>query len=202
MKTEADLPANFLFFMNKKLPNSIVFLELIPVGQQTHVCIDANSRTYDYLLHDYPDAWLARMSSHIDLENFEPTRCSKVMSDLIQQSDYRQFCLTPDRHNSTIVDVREVTLYRDDSCRRYRFRFVADRFLRGMIRVLVHDLLMVGKGELGCEEFLQLLHGRERGRQVDLAPPQGLYLTGVKYPYIQREPDLPLCGQGNWKAIQ
>lgn len=192
LKTAEELPANFRFFMNKKLPNGIVFLEHQLVGEQAHVCLDATSRTYDYFLHDCCDPWLARMSSQVDLSCFKPDLCAHVFPWLQEQADFRQFCLTPDRHNSTIVDISKVTLFGNRERNRFRIRFVANRFLRGMIRVLVYDLLKIGNGELKAEQFLELLQGRDRGHKVHLAPPQGLHLTGVSYPYIERDPDLPL----------
>lgn len=201
MKTAEELSANFRFFMNKKLPSGIVFLEHQLVSEQAHVCQDASSRTYDYFLHDYSDPWLARMSSQIDLSSFNPELCNQVLHWLREYSDYRQFCLTPDRHNSTIVDISKVTMFGNRERNRLRIQFVANRFLRGMIRILVYDLLKIGNGELAPAQFLELLQGRDRAHKVHLAPPQGLYLTGVSYPYIERDSDLPPCGQGDWEIL-
>ena len=121
---------------------------------------------------------------------------------LIGQHDFRQFCLTPDRQNSTVVNVSNVALFTNAERNRFRIRFEADRFIRGMIRILVHDLLLVGKFEMLASDFSAMLVGKQRASQVRLAPPEGLFLTGVKYPYIDREPDLPLSGQCDWIRVE
>ena len=78
---------------------------------------------------------------------------------------------------------------------RYRIRFVANRFLRGMIRLLVNDLLLIGTGQLSTEDFETMLKTGERKPHFRLAPPEGLFLTGVRYPYFDREADLPVSGE-------
>lgn len=195
------LPKNFLYFMNKKLPNDIAFLEAIPVDEKAHVCLDATNRCYDYFFHDFADPWLERSSTHVDLMKFNPRSVAELLPELSRYNDYRQFCLTPDRHNSTIVEFSNATLFENKDANRFRIQFVANRFLRGMIRILMYDLILVGTGEMTTEKFVSMLGGTERGKPVQLAGPRGLYLTGVSYPYIVREPELPIIGQDDWELV-
>ena len=195
------MPTNFLFFLNKQSPSDIAFLEIVPVDNKAHVCMDAESRTYDYFFHDFADAWLSRTSSNFDLADFQPESTAKAIPELLKQTNFREFCLTPDRLNSTIVNFSRVTFYQDLQKNRYRIRFVANRFLRGMIRILISDFLKIGKGEMTIAKFQSMLQGNPRGKPVRLAPPEGLFLTGVSYPYIARESELPDCGQCDWSEI-
>ena len=201
LNNPTELPTDFLFFMNKSSPADIAFLDAIPVTDKAHVCIDATLRTYDYFFHDFADAWLSRTSSQIDLSNFRPELTAQAIPQILTRTNFREFCLTPDRLNSTIVNFSSVTLFRDRKKLRYRIRFVADRFLRGMIRILVSDLVKIGTEEMSIENFIAMLDVNARGKSVRLAPPNGLFLTGVSYPYITREPDLPDCGQREWESI-
>ena len=70
-----------------------------------------------------------------------------------------------------------------------------------MIRLLVHDLLAIGTGRLRLAELDRLFASGERAGAVKLAPPEGLYLTGVAYPYIDRSIDVPLVGFGDWRLV-
>lgn len=194
LRVEEELPDDYLFFVNKQLPAGIALLEVIPVSDRAQARFDATERTYDYFLHDFPDAYLERFSSRVSLTNFAPAAAAKVLPLLLQYTDFRAFCKTPDRHNTTIVHFREATLYRDATGNRYRIRFVANRFLRGMIRLLVNDLLLIGTGQLSVADFETMLQTGERKPHFRLAPPEGLFLTGVSYPYIEREADLPVGG--------
>lgn len=200
-KMSRSLPKNFLFFMNKKLPNDIAFLEAIPVDDNAHVCIDANRRTYDYFFHDFADPWLDRSSTQFYLADFDVQAVADLLPAMTRCNDFRHFCLTPDRHNSTSVEFFDATLFQNKAGNRLRIRFVANRFLRGMIRILMHDLVAVGTGEMAAERFLSMLAGADRGKPVQIAGPQGLYLTGVSYPYIEREAELPLCGRDDWGIV-
>lgn len=194
LRVEAALPKEYQFFVNKQLPAGIALLEVIPVSDRAQARYDATERTYDYFLHDYPDAYLERFSSRVDLTNFAPATAAKALPLLQQYTDFRACCKTPDRHNTTIVHFRQATIYRNTSDNRYRIRFVANRFLRGMIRLLVNDLLLIGTGQLSLTDFETMLASGERKPHFRLAPPEGLFLTGVTYPYIDRAADLPVGG--------
>ncbi|MEM9931515.1 MAG: tRNA pseudouridine synthase A [Bacteroidota bacterium] len=201
LRVRKALPPNYLFFVNKQLPVGIALLEVIPVSSRAQARYDATERTYDYFLHDAPDAFLDRFSGCYDLSQFVPERVTTALPLLLEYTDFRAFCKTPDRHKTTIVHFREVALFRDESGGRYRLRFVANRFLRGMIRLLVNDLLALGNGDLSLANFEDMLRSGKRLPHFRLAHPEGLFLTGVRYPYLDREPDLPVSGQVVWHRL-
>jgi len=176
-------------------------LEIIPVSDKAQARYDATSRTYDYFFHVYPDAFLDRFSSQLDLTNFAPAVSAQLLPKLLGTHDFRAFCKTPDRHNTTLVTIQEATLYRTVAGDRFRFRFVANRFLRGMIRLLVNDLIRLGNDEVAPATLLAMLKSGERPPHFQLAPPEGLFLSGVGYPYVERPPDLPVMGQLDWQQV-
>jgi tRNA pseudouridine38-40 synthase len=201
LRVEQPLPEKYFFFINKQLPTGLSLLEIIPVADRAQTRFDATQRTYDYFLHTKPDAFLDRFSSRVDLTDFAPAAAANTLPLFLKYTDFRAFCKTPDRHNTTFVHFKEVTLYRNEAGDRFRIRFVANRFLRGMIRLLVNDLLLVGRGQLSAAAFEQMLVTKEREPHFRLAPPQGLFLTGVKYPDIDREAELPVSGEIQWTSI-
>lgn len=66
-----------------------------------------------------------------------------------------------------------------------RFTITSNRFLRGMVRKIVGTVLMVGKGKIGLEEFKEVVTEKKDFRIHHLAPPTGLFLSKIKYPYIK-----------------
>ena len=72
-----------------------------------------------------------------------------------------------------------------------RFTITSNRFLRGMVRKTVGTLLMVGSGKISLEQFQETVANQKEFYKTALAPPNGLYLTVVKYPY-------PLDGNVDW----
>ena len=196
---EAPRP-NLLFILNKRLPAGIAVHEIFPVGNKAQARYDATSRTYDYYLHRSPDVFLDRLSTLSPaLASLNLDAVTRALQVFLRQTDYRAFCKTPDRHNTTICQLTHASLATDGD--RLRLRFTANRFLRGMIRLLVHDLLAIGTGRLRLAELDRLFASGERAGAVKLAPPEGLYLTGVAYPYIDRFIDVPLVGFGDWRLV-
>jgi tRNA pseudouridine38-40 synthase len=201
LRTEKAIPPNYTFIVNKRLPAGIALHEAIPVPANAQARYDATGRTYDYFFHAAPDALLDRYSGLYDLSGFDPARVVAALDILLTHEDFRAFCKAPDRHNTTIVNFREATLYRNAAGDRYRLRFAANRFLRGMIRLLVDTLVRVGRGEISPEAFAAALHSGERLPHFYLAPAEGLYLTGVRYPYVDRDPVLPVTGREAWITV-
>jgi len=65
-----------------------------------------------------------------------------------------------------------------------RFTVTSNRFLRGMIRKIVGTVLMVGKDRITLDEFNDNVANQKPFRIHYLAPPNGLFLSNVRYPYI------------------
>jgi tRNA pseudouridine38-40 synthase len=57
----------------------------------------------------------------------------------------------------------------------------APSFMRNQVRVLVGTILEVGGGRRSLEDFTALLDGAPRDAAGETAPPQGLYLSEVRY---------------------
>ena len=176
---DEPLREDWLFIVNKVLPEDIVFYAVWPVDDGAHARYDATERTYDYFLHTRPDPFRAPFSTRLDGAEPDTWAIEMALRSIVGHHDFRAFCLTPDRHNTTTCDLREASLHGEGEGR-YRFRFVADRFLRGMIRILVYQLLRVGRGEIPPDELEVAL---ETGARISVgqAPPEGLFLSGVKY---------------------
>ncbi|WP_225029711.1 tRNA pseudouridine(38-40) synthase TruA [Xinfangfangia pollutisoli] len=64
----------------------------------------------------------------------------------------------------------------------YRLRFRARSFLHNQVRSMVGTLERVGAGAWSAEDVTAALNARDRAACGPVAPPQGLYLTGVGYP--------------------
>lgn len=58
----------------------------------------------------------------------------------------------------------------------------ANGFLYHMVRNIVGALVRVGSGEAGRSWMAELLASRDRRLGAPTAPPEGLYLAGVRYP--------------------
>ena len=68
-----------------------------------------------------------------------------------------------------------------DNCE-LTFYITADRFLRNMVRAIVGTLLDIGSGKKTKDEFINVIKSEDRRKAGLSVPPQGLFLSEVKYP--------------------
>ena len=64
----------------------------------------------------------------------------------------------------------------------YRLHFAARSFLHNQVRSFVGTLMQVGRDAWTPDRVARALAARDRSACGPVAPPQGLYLTGVEYP--------------------
>jgi len=63
------------------------------------------------------------------------------------------------------------------------FVISADRFLRNMVRAVVGTLFEVGRKKMTVDAFQSVIDSHNRCAAGQSAPPQGLYLTRILYPF-------------------
>ncbi len=173
------------FRLNKHLPNDIVIYDIIEVEEKQHARYDATSRTYNYFVHLYKDPVLGRYSSYYEFENLDFKLMKKAVLLIPKYDNFEAICKQPHLHNHTICNIKHTELLVDDLEQRFCFTITANRFLRGMIRLLVHFLLRVGSGKMTLGSFEKVLSEQLNIPDKKPAFPNGLYLSNVTYPYIK-----------------
>ncbi|MEJ6492314.1 MAG: hypothetical protein QNL60_07650, partial [Flavobacteriales bacterium] len=84
-------------------------------------------------------------------------------------------------------EIKKVDFSQNKNGTQFCFEITANRFLRGMIRNLMARIILVGSSEITLTEFEEVLSNRQKDQLPILAPPQGLYLSKVVYPYLDLE---------------
>jgi tRNA pseudouridine38-40 synthase len=178
------LDYDLVFRLNKMLPDDIVIHRLIPVHWEAHAQKDALSRTYTFRIHTKKDAFRHELSAYYPGENLNIALMEKALALLTKYQDFHSFCRQPLSYKNTICKLSIARLVVENNSVDFRFEFTADRFLRGMVRLLVAALLEVGYGRETLAQFEASLKFRNKRLSQKAAYPQGLYLTGVAYSYI------------------
>jgi tRNA pseudouridine38-40 synthase len=185
---EKEFDFDFVFRINKMLPDDIAVFEIIPVIANANAQLDAIRRTYDYFIHFNKDPFLSEFSSLYLLENLDFDKMKEAASLFTNQKDYHSLCLAPNTYNSTICEIFSSQLFINEKEGRLRFQITSNRFLRGLIRSIIGRLLEIGEGKLSVEELETGLKGGQINYSNKLAYPQGLYLSKVEYLYLKKEP--------------
>ncbi|HRX32504.1 MAG TPA: tRNA pseudouridine synthase A [Tenuifilaceae bacterium] len=181
-----DKPLNpkFIFRINKSLPDDIAVFNIIPMEGRPNAQTSAISRTYNYFIHTSKNPFLLGLSSLYEEKNLNLELMKQAMLCIPNYTDFSLFCKTPLKNDYNICKVSSVELFASPNAERIRFQITANRFVKGMIRIIVKRLLEVGLGELSVGDFEGILSGKIKPSEVTIAYPQGLYLTKVTYPFL------------------
>jgi tRNA pseudouridine38-40 synthase len=177
---------DIVYKLNRMLPDDIAVYNCTPVSEKANAQLDAVSRTYEYFIHLEKDPFLHNKSACYDLLDLNFELMQKAVALFPKYQDFRFFCLQPDAHNHTRCDLRsvEMDIFEDGDSNRHRrikLTFTSDRFLRGMIRIIVARLLEVGQGKVSLEELESSLRLEQANRWMNSAYAEGLYLAEVVY---------------------
>lgn len=179
---EGSLPKEFLRRLNKLLPADVAIRSIYEVAPDAHARFDAVRRSYEYhiVLDKNPfgedTTWHFPFFDKLDLENVQ-----SAAALLLQYKEFQPFC-----KSNTDVHTMECTLFRsewvfDEKARRLVFHISANRFLRGMVRLIVGMCLNVGLGKVSIDEVRQALEQQSLLKKSWSVPPNGLFLTEVLY---------------------
>lgn len=178
LPVEPDLET--IYQLNKMLPYDIAIFEAIPVESSANAQLDAVERTYAYYIHFKKDPYLEEWSAYCD-KTLDIDLMQQAVALLIDSENFEAFCLTPSAYKHTRCSVTQasLTLLKDGT--QLCFRISSNRFLRGMIRLLVGRLLEVGRGVLSLEEWQGHLQEGVGLKHRVPAEACGLHLEAVRY---------------------
>lgn len=176
--------------MNQLLPNQIVVHDIIKVEGEPHARFDVSERTYDYFIHTEKNPFLNSFSYYFPFQNLNFEKMCVAMKLLLIYQDFQAFCKTPEHNQTTICKIIATNLFVSKDGRQIQFKITANRFLRGMIRVIVQKILEIGTDEISVEEFENILIKNEPPNIKGIAAPYGLYLSKVTYPFLNIEPHI------------
>ncbi|MDZ4707339.1 MAG: tRNA pseudouridine(38-40) synthase TruA [Saprospiraceae bacterium] len=173
---------DLVYHWNAILPAEIAVKRIVPVADAAHARFDAQSRTYHYFMHGLKSPFLINKSffckrfSHLKLEDLQ-----QAAQGLKAYTSFYPFCLSRSGVNNYTVDLKLLEWkYHNEN--ELIFSITANRFLRGMVRLIVGMCIHVALGQLKESEVIQSLDRQELLIKSWSVPPCGLYLAGVNYP--------------------
>lgn len=181
-KGNLDPDKNSCFVLNKNLPHDIAAHAVFEVPMEADAQKSATNRSYQYQFHSRENA-LISLRSTLFQEKVSMAKMEEAAALLLQYEDFHSFCKTPDKHFSTHCKLEEVDLRLSDDGSQAFFTFKGNHFLKSMIRIMVYELWQVGRGKLSLETFESWLKTPTTRKNVIAAPPQGLHLKHIEYPF-------------------
>jgi tRNA pseudouridine38-40 synthase len=175
------LPDNdgLCYRLNRLLPPDISAIKLYPVGQAAHARFDAVARTYEYRITQVKNPFLQRYAHYLN-RPVDINLLNEAAALLLTVEDFTTFSKV--KGDTLHYRCQMQAAYWEQTEHGLCFIIRANRFLRGMVRLVVGTLLDVGAGKISPAAFKNLLVAQDRRQASGAAPAAGLFLTQVTYP--------------------
>jgi tRNA pseudouridine38-40 synthase len=179
---EGEFPTEFVRRLNKFLPKDIAVFRIFEVAPDAHARFDAYQRSYEYHLSFRKDPFTEHLAYFYPYtQQPDPALMQAAAALLLQYTEFAPFCKSNHDAKTMICNLTrsEWEFYPEEH--RAVFHITSNRFLRGMVRLIVGMCLGVGTGQISLEEVKVAMEEQSRLRKATSAPPEGLYLGGILY---------------------
>ncbi len=165
------------YSLNRILSPHIMIKKIEEVDDNFHARYSAKKRVYRYIVSKSdPSVFLKPYVTFV--ENIDYLAIKEAIKLFEGKHDFEYFKKNGSDTKNYTREIYKTNFYRYKKF--YIFYFEANGFLRSQIRMMVSFLLHISDGKLSKNE-LELQLQKKDIFLSDLAPPNGLYLTKIKY---------------------
>lgn len=180
-----DFPRGFDRRINKFLPPDIAIYRFIEVGANAHARFDATHRAYEYHIDFRKNPFGKDTRFFFPFANqLDQERLQQAAQLLLDYHEFYPFCKSNTDAKTMRCNLRRSEWIVDQEQNRMVFHIAADRFLRGMVRLIVGMCINVALGKLDLQAVREALDNQTRLVKSLSVPPDGLYLTDIRYPFL------------------
>jgi tRNA pseudouridine38-40 synthase len=175
-------PPAFMRRFNRFLAADISLQSLYRVPPEFHARFHATGRSYVYEVALQKDVFrketvasLPQLSDQVD-----QVAMQAAADLLLEYEAFAPFCKTNSDAFTMNCELTEARWdFRPDH---WTFHISANRFLRGMVRLIVGMCIRVGQGKLSLQELRLAMDNQTRLPKPWSAPAEGLFLSDIRYP--------------------
>jgi tRNA pseudouridine38-40 synthase len=198
---EAMSPTVVMAALNARLPRDIRVLAARAVSDEFDARRAARLKRYGYLLvtDRVPSPFRRGFAWHVG-RDLDARAMAHAAAPLRGKHDFAAFCAAPGRQRDPVCTVRAIRVVARGGL--IGVLVSADAFLHHMVRNVVGTLLQVGLGRRPPRWVGEVLAGHDRRAAGPTAPPEGLYLLRVLYPwrvFLGGRHVTPARGHPPWK---
>ena len=158
--TELELESDYWSHkLNSFLPPSIVVYRIFSVHPDAHARFDATSRTYEYNIHTFKDAFISEGSWYHSLP-LDVEKMNESCKILFEYIDFECFSKVHTDVKTFICKITEAYWTQEDT--KLKFTITADRFLRNMVRAIVGTLINIGLEKITLTDFRKIIESKNR----------------------------------------
>lgn len=165
------------------LPSDITVYSIRKVDDETHARFDATQRSYVYKLCMRKDPFSKNLKYKFDqADALDFNLLQRSVHFLIGKHDFYTFCKTHTDVKNYFCEVT-VSEWERKNDNEFHYHITANRFLRGMVRLIVGMSLNVAMKRVDFDSVLEAFKRRERLQKAWSVPAHGLFLSDIQYPF-------------------
>lgn len=166
-----------VYKLNAILRDDIVVKQLHRLHETAHCRFDATSREYEYHIYRFKNPFRRELAYYYPFK-LNTDVMHEAAAFIKEQTCFQTFSKAHTQvKNFNCTILKSIWVFEKDAM---MYNIEADRFLRGMVRMLTASLLRLGRGQLTIEQFKTYFAADEHC--AFSAPPHGLFLKKVAYP--------------------
>jgi len=182
---EENFPKEFNKRVNKYLPQDISIHRIFEVEDNSHARFNANYRAYQYHVIFDKNPFLTDSTFRFPFgKKLDFDKMQSAAKLLLEFDSFFPFCKTNSDAKTMLCDLHRAEWVWEKEGEHLVFHIAANRFLRGMVRLIVGMCLNVGIGKVSIEEVRDALENETRLKKSYSVPPNGLFLSEVRYPFL------------------
>lgn len=179
---ESTFPDDFLKRINKHLPEDIVIHRIFKVGPEVHARFNATHRAYEYHIVFAKTPFAIDTAYHFPFfKQIDFEKLQQAAALLLDYDHFFPFCKTNTQVKTMICQLFRSEWAIDEANGKMVFHIAANRFLRGMVRLIVGMCLNVAIGKLSLDSVRASMDAQKRLERSWSVPPYGLYLVDIRY---------------------
>lgn len=181
-----ELEENIITKLNSILPRSIAIKEIFEVLPEYNARFNASTRTYHYFIHTQKNPFRRLYSYEYTHHHLNLELMHEATAMLMSYSEFLPLIKLDKENMKTKCTLYTSKLEQvENHC--FLYEVSANRFLHNMVRRIVGTLILIGREKLTIEEFKYSMDTQTNMRLIGLAPPNGLHLVDIQYPFLQNQ---------------
>ena len=174
-------PQRWAKVLNSYLPEGILICGSTEVAGDWHARFSAIWRRYRYTIYTaaIPNLFVKQFSWHYYHDYLDEKLIHQALQPMLGEQDMAAFQRAGSSRPHSRLELQEAICWRDGDF--VHVEVQASGFLYGMIRLLVGQLVDVGRSRLTVEAFTDIWREKRRIEVKYAAPPQGLCLLAIGY---------------------
>ena len=188
--TQAPLDSeSFLTQLNLNLPNDIRALKITAVDSTFNIINTPKTKEYLYLFsfgekpHPFSAPLISFFPEHLNVDRMN--QGAKIFSGM---HDFRRYCTKPKtgtqfKREVLVSQIEKNTVFSASFFpeQSYLYRIQSKGFMRNQVRLMMGQLISLGRGEIGLQDVQDTLSGKDTRPLRHIAPASGLILNKIEF---------------------